>query len=205
MLRERLEERLEGLDRRELAGLAVIAVLVVAGAGFWYLRSLPSRVEIGSTGVGAPVRASPEPTPSPALLLVHVAGWVSRPGVYELREGQRIIDAIEAAGGAKEGADLTTINLAALLFGRRGLRARQRQHRHPRSAGDAARYRRGPGSAHRRLSRGERSVRLGRGPVRRLGDRRRDAGRARAPHHRVSRTWGPGSCRSPPRPCGWAS
>jgi competence protein ComEA len=115
MLRERLEERLEGLDRRELAGLAVIAVLVVAGAGFWYLRSLPSRVEIGSTGVGAPVRASPEPTPSPALLLVHVAGWVSRPGVYELREGQRIIDAIEAAGGAKEGADLTTINLAALL------------------------------------------------------------------------------------------
>jgi competence protein ComEA len=116
MLRERLEDRLQGLDRRELAGLAVIAVLVVAGAAFWYVRSLPSRVEISSTGARpATERASPEPAPSPVLLLVHVAGWVNKPGVYELHEGQRVIDAIQAAGGAKNGADLTTINLAALL------------------------------------------------------------------------------------------
>jgi competence protein ComEA len=115
MLRERLEERLQGLDRRELAGLAVIAVLVVAGAAFWYVRSLPSRVEITSTGARATTEASPEPTPTPVLLLVHVAGWVHHPGVFELHEGQRVIDAIEAAGGAKTGADLTTINLAALL------------------------------------------------------------------------------------------
>jgi competence protein ComEA len=115
MLRERLEERLQGLDRRELAGLAVIAVLVVAGAAFWYVRSLPSRVEISSTGGRPKAAVSPQPAPTPVLLLVHVAGWVHQPGVYELHEGQRIIDAIEAAGGAKAGADLTTINLAALL------------------------------------------------------------------------------------------
>jgi competence protein ComEA len=117
MLRERLEDRLQGLDRRELAGLAVIAILVVAGAAFWYVRSLPSRVEITSTGARATTQASPEPepTPTPVLLLVHVAGWVHHPGVFELHEGQRVIDAIEAAGGAKAGADLTTINLAALL------------------------------------------------------------------------------------------
>jgi competence protein ComEA len=115
MLRERLEERLQGWDRRELAGLAVIAVLVVAGAGFWYVRSLPSHVEIRSTGGRASAAASPEPTATPVALLVHVAGWVHRPGVYELREGQRVIDAIDAAGGAKAGADLTAINLAALV------------------------------------------------------------------------------------------
>jgi competence protein ComEA len=44
-----------------------------------------------------------------------VAGWVRRPGVYELREGDRVIDAIERAGGAKKGAELGGLNLAALL------------------------------------------------------------------------------------------
>jgi competence protein ComEA len=35
--------------------------------------------------------------------------------VYELREGERVIDAIERAGGPKRGADLGGLNLAALL------------------------------------------------------------------------------------------
>jgi competence protein ComEA len=48
-------------------------------------------------------------------ILVDVAGWVRRPGVYELREGQRVIDAIEAAGGARSGAALDALNLAAPL------------------------------------------------------------------------------------------
>ena len=118
MIRERIEERLQGLARRELIGLAVIGVLIVAGAGFWYVRSLPSKVEITTTssGAGRTPAASPAASPTPAqVLLIHVAGWVRNPGVYELHEGDRVIDAIEAAGGARSGADLTTINLAALL------------------------------------------------------------------------------------------
>jgi competence protein ComEA len=54
-------------------------------------------------------------SPSPAVLIVHVAGWVRRPGVYELREGDRVIDAVEAAGGARKGAYLDGLNLAAPL------------------------------------------------------------------------------------------
>jgi len=118
VIRERIEERLQGLDRRELAGLGAIAAVIVAGAVFWYVRSLPSRVEIMATSSGPPATAAAtdaSPTPSPGPLLVHVAGWVRHPGVYELHEGDRVIDAIEAAGGARPGADLTTINLAALL------------------------------------------------------------------------------------------
>jgi hypothetical protein len=52
VIRERIEERLQGLARRELIGLAVIGVLIVAGAGFWYVRSLPSKVEITTTSSG---------------------------------------------------------------------------------------------------------------------------------------------------------
>jgi competence protein ComEA len=46
---------------------------------------------------------------------VDVAGWVRRPGVYGFHEGDRIIDAIDAAGGARPGAQLDALNLAAPL------------------------------------------------------------------------------------------
>jgi competence protein ComEA len=105
------------MERRELFGLMAIAVLVVAGAAFWYARSLPGRVSVelsGNAGAGgSAVGASP--SPSPATILVYVTGWVRRPGVYELRQGDRVIDAIRRAGGARPGADLASVNLAALL------------------------------------------------------------------------------------------
>jgi competence protein ComEA len=47
--------------------------------------------------------------------VVDVAGWVRHPGVYRLHVGDRVIDAIDLAGGAKPRADLTSLNLAALL------------------------------------------------------------------------------------------
>lgn len=49
----------------------------------------------------------------PARLLVHVDGAVNAPGVYELLGGSRVNDAVSAAGGLREDADTTAINLAA--------------------------------------------------------------------------------------------
>ncbi len=48
-----------------------------------------------------------------ATLVVHVAGAVRRPGLYQLPEGSRIDDAIRKAGGTKPRADLGLVNLAA--------------------------------------------------------------------------------------------
>jgi competence protein ComEA len=45
--------------------------------------------------------------------VVHVAGAVVRPGIVHLRAGARVVDAIEAAGGARPDADLDALNLAA--------------------------------------------------------------------------------------------
>lgn len=47
-----------------------------------------------------------------AVVLVHVSGAVVSPGVVELRPGDRVGDAIEAAGGAVPEADLDAVNLA---------------------------------------------------------------------------------------------
>jgi competence protein ComEA len=54
-------------------------------------------------------------TPSRPLLVVHVVGEVRRPGLYRLRDGARIADAVHRAGGASRGADLAGVNLAAPL------------------------------------------------------------------------------------------
>jgi competence protein ComEA len=48
-------------------------------------------------------------------VVVHVAGAVRRPGVYRLRSGSRVQDAVRLAGGAKPRADLGGLNLAAKL------------------------------------------------------------------------------------------
>ena len=72
-------------------------------------------------GIGVLLRdrlASPQPLeirsdPIPiADLRVYVAGAVRNPGVYPLQDGDRWIDALEAAGGPTADADLAAVNLA---------------------------------------------------------------------------------------------
>ena len=52
---------------------------------------------------------------SPATIKVYICGCVLNPGVYELPEGSRICDGLDAAGGFTEGADESRINLAGYL------------------------------------------------------------------------------------------
>jgi competence protein ComEA len=110
-----LGDRLSGLSRAELGGLVALVAITVGGAGLWYVRSLPRPVEVRADAerpaTGAPATSSPGLVP----ILVDVAGWVRRPGVYEFHDGDRVIDAIDAAGGARRGAALDALNLAAPL------------------------------------------------------------------------------------------
>ncbi len=113
-----IRERLDGLSRAELTGLLVVLALAIGGAGLWYVRSLPRPIQVsapdplpGATGAtgGAAVSASAAP------VIVDVAGWVRAPGVYTFAAGERVVDAIERAGGPRRGAALAALNLAAPL------------------------------------------------------------------------------------------
>jgi competence protein ComEA len=103
------------LTRPQLAAYAIAAVVVVV-LGVRFMRGQAHGGVGGSAGAAqvartpASVRIEP---PAPSAALVHVAGAVRRPGVYRLRGGDRVKDAVTRAGGARPGADVNAINLAA--------------------------------------------------------------------------------------------
>jgi competence protein ComEA len=85
---------------------------------------------VGVYIVHAPAAANPAPVtasaaaaaaanadvPAPAGLLVHVVGAVEHPGLYRMKRGDRVYDAIAAAGGLSVEADITRLpNLAGRL------------------------------------------------------------------------------------------
>lgn len=90
----------------------MIAAAMVAAALIGGSVGLVSRPRPVALTLQVPSPASSSPA---GRVVVHVSGWVKVPGVVELPEGSRVVDAVAAAGGALPGADLGAVNLAEPL------------------------------------------------------------------------------------------
>ena len=104
-----MDVRIPALSRRQLFGAAAAAVVLL----LFVIRHLgggSGSAAPAVTPLRAPVRAKPAAT---KLLVVDVAGAVRHAGLYRLRSGSRIDDAIAAAGGPTAKAQLDSVNLAA--------------------------------------------------------------------------------------------
>nr|WP_157312928.1 ComEA family DNA-binding protein [Microbacterium sp. MAH-37] len=91
-------------------GAAVVLGLVVlsAAVGWGILRGQASPSDV------VPIEDETQ-SGAPAGLYVHVLGEVEKPGLYVLESDARLVDALAAAGGTTDAADLAAVNLARPL------------------------------------------------------------------------------------------
>jgi len=111
--------------------VAVVAVLAVVGLAltcWWLVRSGGHEV-VAPTALTTPPAALATPdgggptglgdgsstASGQAKVVVDVTGRVRHPGIAVLHQGARVIDALRAAGGARPGVDLGSLNLARVL------------------------------------------------------------------------------------------
>lgn len=114
-----------GLERGHAVVIVLVVMLGLAVAALLVGVGRPGVVPVDPIGAatvvatGTPASNLPHATPAPASapteLVVHVAGKVRKPGVVRLPPGSRVFDAVEAAGGAHQGVDLSGLNLARLV------------------------------------------------------------------------------------------
>jgi competence protein ComEA len=88
-----------------------------------YAAALIAVVLLGARWLGGGEAVAPAASEAPAIeireghgrAVVHVAGEVRRPGVYRLRSGARVVEAVRKAGGPTRRGDLSQLNLAAKI------------------------------------------------------------------------------------------
>ena len=104
-----------GLSRILASAFGVVVMVV----GVWWVVRVPppppeASIPFATTSVASNTATS-SAIPSSANITVYVSGEVVKPGVYVLLATARVIDALQAAGGATNHADLVVVNLAAPL------------------------------------------------------------------------------------------
>lgn len=104
-------------------GLLITLIVVLAFQNAWGAFQ-PDTVlinkedsEQGITGEDEGIASSPgqEDQEAPEKVFVHIGGAVLTPGVYELPEGARVQEAVQAAGGFTEEASFDAVNLARCI------------------------------------------------------------------------------------------
>jgi len=99
--------------RTTILASLIVVIIIVAGAAL-LLLTRPEPVEIT---INPPIPTqTPAPTETPSPILVYVTGAVNQPETtVMIPYDSRVSDAIEAAGGTTDDADLTLVNMAAIL------------------------------------------------------------------------------------------
>jgi len=102
-------------------GIAILLLSALAIALFFFLSARGEAVPqvraldgSASSNTQGQVAERVQQT-STVMIYIDVAGKVKAPGVYQLPDGSRVIDAIEIAGGVRRGVDTSHINLARKL------------------------------------------------------------------------------------------
>ena len=102
--------------------IAVSSLALVLGLMWYFMQFKQSQApaptnltpDFSETSV-VEVSSASEATSQATFLYVDVKGAVKNPGVYRLPAGSRVLDALEAAGGVTQDAELNHLNRAQLV------------------------------------------------------------------------------------------
>lgn len=104
-------------SKQEKTVLLLIVTIIISIFGWrFYLQEKDKITVLPSGQENLESQKSRVDTSQEEICIIHIAGAVKQPGVYQLSRGERIIDAVNLAGGAQEKAHLDAINLAAPLY-----------------------------------------------------------------------------------------
>ena len=103
-----------GLDKKQIIIGGVIIAVIVGIIGYYFYTNLQKNEEeiIEIEQENKIEEKKQQEDIEEEQIIVHIAGEVKKPGIIKTKEGARIADIIEKAGGLNEQADITDINLA---------------------------------------------------------------------------------------------
>lgn len=96
----------------------ILLILLFIGSRYYDYQS--RKKQVSSSTLETPTElviqtVDKSSTSEPSVIYIHVSGKVVSPGLVTLKSGMRVIDAIEAAGGALPEGNLDAVNLAKVL------------------------------------------------------------------------------------------
>lgn len=100
--------------------IAVGVIIIAITVGIYFYRTTKDNSEIEITEDNLTTNTAVENNNEIVeeennTIVVHITGEINYPGVVVLKEGARVVDAIEAGGGETDEADLSSLNLAYML------------------------------------------------------------------------------------------
>ncbi|WP_296559451.1 helix-hairpin-helix domain-containing protein [uncultured Acetobacterium sp.] len=105
---------MDKLDRNKI--LYILIVLVFLGVFWgWYQYKASTKVEMSITGSALSETVNDQSGDNSSVMMVHITGAVTKPGVVALNQGSRLVEAIELVGGLTDTADVNSLNLARKL------------------------------------------------------------------------------------------
>jgi len=111
---------MEIFENKQKLGILLLAIFILIGITIYILWQTqegpePEIITQEQTKPQEETTQEEQEQEQQEKIMIHIMGEVQTPGVVTLPEGARMINAIEAAGGLTENADVSKINLVYIL------------------------------------------------------------------------------------------
>ncbi len=110
---------LDNLDSKQKKILIIVGIVIIIGIIFFIYNKDSNDEKILDENILIEANTEMEENTikdtENEQIIVHITGAVKVPGIIKLKQGSRIEDAVEQAGGLTEDADISNVNLAYVL------------------------------------------------------------------------------------------